>query len=252
MRYAGLKLFLILLLTLFSAAAFAENIFTAEEETFIRMHGTVRIGVAESEPYTFYKSGMMQGYSIDVLREIERISGLRFDIVNGNWSEVYNSFLDNKIDALNEVSYTDERSKFILFTQPFHIRKTVFFTRSDMVLPEKDKIAALKGKKVGIIKDIFYYDAFKNKGLNLVEYSNFNDMMKSLAFGWTDAAVTSELTGLFIARANSLSNIKSAGGIGIKDYEEEDFRIGVHSSDKILHSILVKSLKSISKTDWKS
>lgn len=246
MHLKAFRTFILIFLSAFGfLTAEAADVFTPAERAYINRTPAVRIGVAESEPYTFYKSGMMQGFSIDVLHEIEQISGLRFEIVNGNWTEVYNSFIENRIDALNEVSYTPERSRFMLFTEPFHIRKTIFFTKSDMVLPEKNRLGALKGKKVGIIKDIFYANALKNRGFTLVEHSNYNDMMKSLAFGWTDAAVTGELTGLFIARTNSLSNIKPAGGIGIKEYEKEDFRIGVHSEDKMLHGILSKALKQI-------
>ncbi len=231
---------------LVSGSVFAAPDFSAEELSYISQKKTVSIGVVEgNEPYSYYKNGMISGYSIDILKQVEAQSGLHFKLVAGNWSDIYNSFIQGNIDALNEVSYTKGRSSFMLFTEPFHVRKTVFFTRKDMELSKTSPIESLRGKKVGILKDIYYEDAVKATGLNLVEYANFTEIMKSLAFGWTDAVIVSELSGLYIARENSLSNIKPAGSVGIPGFQDEDFRIGVHKNDKLLHSILLKSLAAI-------
>ena len=241
---------LILLVFFYSLNASGEsNIFTPEEQTYIKDKKTITVGVVDSnEPYTYFRNGNIKGYSIDFMSMIQEISGLRIEYKMGNWTNIYNSFLNGELDAINEISYTPEREKYILFSVPYHIRRTVVFVRNDSGIKPGDNLIALVGLKTGYIKDIFYSEILKKQRLNLLEYNNNVDMIKSLAFGWVDAVFVSELGGRFIARENTFSNIVSVGTLNFEGLEDEDLRIGVLKTNPVLAGIINKSIKALPET----
>lgn len=243
-----LSLILIAISVLFTTfCGWAKPLLTAEEKQYISRKKTVIVGVVnDNEPYSFFRDGAEKGFSVDFLRMLEKESGLRFEIRMGNWTDIYNAFLSGKIDVIDEISYTEERARIVSFTEPYHFRKTVFFKRGDDNRFSGLSVESLKGRKIGIAKDIYYLPILREAGIELTEYNNYADLMKSLAFGWTDAVVASELTGKFIARENSLPNIVSVGNAGLDKLHQEDFRLGIlKQSDPLLFSVINKSLKSI-------
>lgn len=228
--------------------AFAKPSFTPEQQKYIEQKKSVIVGVVnDNEPYSFFRDGAEKGFSVDFLRMMEKESGLKFVIRMGNWTDIYNAFLAGQIDVIDEISYTKERAEQILFTEPYHNRRTVFFKRADDNRFTLDSPQNLKGRKIGVAKDIYYLPILREAGLDPVEYNNYADLMKSLAFGWTDTVVASELTGRFIARENSLPNIVPAGNAGINKLQDEDFRLGVRRTDPMLFSVMDKTLNSIPK-----
>lgn len=230
--------------------ACAKPLFNQQEQEYISKKKSIVVGVVnDNEPYSFFRDGSEKGFSVDFLHMMEKGSGLKFKIRMGNWTDIYNAFLAGQIDVIDEISYTPERADKILFTEPYHYRKTVFFKRNDDKFFNADSPVNLKSKKIGVAKDIYYLPILRDAGLEPVEYSNYADLMKSLAFGWTDAVVASELTGRFIARENSLPNIVSAGNGGITSLQDEDFRLGVRKTSPVLFSVINKTLNSIPKSD---
>ncbi len=222
--------------------------FTREEQQYILEHKRISIGIpADDEPYSFMNHGQYQGYSHDILENISAISGLTFEYRMGNWSEIYDSFIQGRLDAIDAISYTGERSKTISFTEPYTTRKTVIFSRADNPIHSFESTAE-KPLRIGIIRGIYYQDIIENlPDIDVVEYRTYPELMKSLAFGWIDIVVASEFTGLYTLRACSLSNITVAGPVKIPGIGEEDFRIGVLQGNPVLHRILNKSVEALTK-----
>ncbi|MBQ7673511.1 MAG: transporter substrate-binding domain-containing protein [Alphaproteobacteria bacterium] len=46
-------------------------------------------------------------------------AGWTYEYVEGNWSNLFQMLIDGKIDLLSDVSYTEERSKQMLFFYTF-------------------------------------------------------------------------------------------------------------------------------------
>ncbi|HEX2861619.1 MAG TPA: transporter substrate-binding domain-containing protein, partial [Lacunisphaera sp.] len=63
---------------------------------------TVRLGVlTDNYPFSFTgPDGQMQGFSYELLREVETVMGLRFERVHGVTKEVNSAFLEGRIDML--------------------------------------------------------------------------------------------------------------------------------------------------------
>lgn len=158
--------------------------FLPEEQQYISEQKQVSIGIlADDEPYSFMKHGQYQGYSHDVLENLSAISGLKFEYRMGDWSELYNSFIQGKLDAIDAISYNDERSKTISFTEPYTTRKTVIFSRADNPIHSFESTSQ-KPLRVGIISNIYYQDKIEAlPNVDVVKYLTYQELMKSLAFG---------------------------------------------------------------------
>ena len=220
--------------------------FTLEENQYISEKKRITIGImADDEPYSFMQYGQYQGYSHDILENLSAISGIEFEYRMGNWSEIYDSFIQGKLDAIDAISYNDERSKTISFTEPYTTRKTVIFSRADDPVHSFESTTS-KPLRVGIIHNIYYQDKIEAlPNVDVVKYHTYQELMKSLAFGWIDIVVASEFTGLYTSRFYSLSNITVAGPVEIPGIGDEDFRLGVLRTNPVLHHILHKSVKAL-------
>jgi len=237
-------------LMLFSTQAAAYNsapAFTAEEQKYINEKKEITVGVIDSnEPHSYFLNGSIEGSSIELLNKISEISDLKFKYRIGSWSDIFAAFTKGEVDAIDGISYTDERSRYIMFTKPYHLRETVIFTRGDEVPEDFSGLKSLKDKRIGIIKDIYYSKLITDsKDFTTYEFSDYTDLIKALAYGWVDAVISSEMTALYIARENHISNIKMAGPTGIDGLQTEDFRIGVLKVNNTLAGIFSKTLDSI-------
>ena len=220
---------------------------TPEEKAYIQNKKSITVGVTDNEhPYSFYSHGKIMGFSIDVLHALEQACGLKFKFIMGSWSNVFSSFQKGELDVIDEISLTKERTRWILFTPPYHIKQLVLFMRAGEVPEPFSGLKSLEGKRVGVIKEIYYADAMRNEhGVIIHEYPDYISLMKALSFGWVDAVVSDPLTGQYISRENNLSGLVMAGPVTLEGAAKEDYRLGVAKKDFVLHSILVKSFKSL-------
>jgi len=241
-------------LLIFSCApvAAAAPDFTAQEIAYIQEHPLVRIGVvADDKPFSFQERGRIQGFSIDVINELETLTGLKFDLRIGNWSEIYSSFVRGDLDAIDAISYTEERSQFVFFTQPYHKRKTVLFARTNaQKITSLHDHQRLQPIRVGVIRNIYYQKLISEIPLvEVVEYVAYTELMKSLSLGWIDAVVASEFTGIFTAHRLNLANLQVVGPVDIAGIAEEDFRLGVLKNNPLLAQILAKAIAALEEDD---
>lgn len=245
--HISMCLFMFMLFSIQASAYSSTPVFTTEEQSYINGKKEITVGVIDSnEPHSYYINGGIEGSSIALLNKVSEISGLKFNYRIGSWSDIFAAFNKGEVDAIDGISYTDERSKYIMFTKPYHIREKVIFMRGEDIPKDFNGIQSLKGKKIGIIKDIYYSKLLKeNEDLSIYEFSDYTDLIKALAFGWADAVISSKMTALYIARENYISNIKMAGPTDLNGLQTEDFRIGVLKVNSTLAEILSKTIDSI-------
>ena len=242
--------FFLLITSLFAGPLAAEPIeLTPEERAYIAANRTATIGlVADNEPYSFYLNGKIMGWSVDVLDAISEMTGLDFAVRLGSWPEIYGQFRRGGLDVIADISLTEERERFIAFTEPYHLRRTILFENVDRPLGELTDLEALKQRRIGVIRDIYYANALKDAGFQLQEYATYRDLMAAVAFGWVDGALAAELTGNFFIRENGFTNVTAAGALPLTAVSLEDFRLGVLNrpgDDAILASILQKAVLAL-------
>ena len=207
---------------------------------------TITVGiVADNAPYSWVQDGEVTGFSIDVLEEIAAHTGLVFDYRAGSWPELYPAFLRGELDALDEVSYREDRAPLMLFTEPYHIRQTAIMHNINAPLPALETLDDLRGFRIGIIRGIFYQNVLTDHELTVVEYDGLPSLIRALAFGWVDAIVGPEVTLRFLANQAGFRALAIAGQVPMDGYEQEDFRIAVLQGRSELHETLAKGLEAI-------
>ncbi|WP_202961149.1 transporter substrate-binding domain-containing protein [Candidatus Symbiobacter mobilis] len=234
------------LLALFLIGAMPAYAVDADTKAFVAKHPVVKIGVmADNEPYSMVRNGGVEGFSIDVLEELAQRTGLRFDYKVGSWPEVYAAFQRGDIDAIDEMSWSQERTAFTLFTEPYHHRRSVIMHDGNRPLPTIDRLEDLQPFRVGLVKDIFYKNSFTRRGIAVTEYDGLPNLIRALAFGWVDAIVGPEVTLAYLARNAGINHLVVASRVAMDGFELEDFRIGVRKELPQLHRILAAGLASI-------
>ncbi|WP_108662480.1 transporter substrate-binding domain-containing diguanylate cyclase [Acuticoccus kandeliae] len=241
------------LASLFAAHAGAVEL-TEAERAWIAQNRTVSVGiVSDNEPYSFFRNGRTLGWTVDVLHRLEAETGLVFNMRMGAWPDIYGTFRRGGLDVIADISRTDERSAFVDFTDAYHLRRTVLFHNVDHPLDNAEDVEALRAKRVGVIKDIYYAGALTEAGITPIEYDTYRDLMAALAFGWLDAVLAAEMTGNFFARENGFSNVAVAGALPITVVPMEEFRLGVLKDDAAtagpLAGILEKAVAAIPTAD---
>jgi PAS domain S-box-containing protein len=221
--------------------------FTPEELTYINQAPPIQVAMLNNfKPFSFEKENTIMGLSVDILHKISQISGLTFEIVPSRWSKALRRFKNRQIPMIADISHTQERESFTLFTPAYHQIPTFVFGL------EKDAyykgIDSLKGKKVGISQDIFYKKEFIQKGIAIKEYGSSQEKAHALAIGEINYFTSSYTSGLKAIESQSLTNIKPLAQLD--NIKKEDLRFGIAPTHTLLHSIITKSLGAIKEKEF--
>ena len=150
------------------------------------------------------------------------------------------------------ISYKKSREIFTNFTKPYFEIPSVVFSRKGE-FNNYLGFESLKGKKVGITKDLYYYDEIKSLNLfDIVIFENSKEKLKALAYGQVDAVFNNLITGQRLIKSFGFSNIKILAELDSHVVKKEDLRLGVKKEDNMLFSIITKSINSISREEYES
>ncbi|MDL0430920.1 transporter substrate-binding domain-containing protein [Marinobacter sp. TBZ242] len=207
---------------------------------------TVSVGVtAANKPYAFIEGRTPSGFSIDVLREVARQSGLSLDFRVGTWPEVFGAFMGGEIDVIAGISYRDERARTIQFTDPYHVRQ--IYLMHDPVKPLEDirSLEALSAYRIGVVRDVYYLQPLKDAGVELATYDSVPSLVRALAFGWVDGIIGAELTLNYYANHAGFRFLEIAGPAPLGELSREDFRLGVLKDNQALYEVIREGLAAI-------
>lgn len=230
------RLYAVLALTLLSMTAWS----SVEETTSVGI-------VADNQPYTAINGRAPSGFSVDVLREVARQSGLKLEFRAGSWPEVFGAFLRGDIDVIEGISYRGDRAKNIQFTEPYHTRQT--YLMHDPVDPLKDisSLESLTRYRIGVVRDIYFRDVLINAGVPFATYDSIPALVRALAFGWVDAVIGPELTLKYYANRAGFRFLEIAGPAPLGKWSGEDFRLGVLKGNDELFERISQGLAAIPK-----
>lgn len=104
--------------------------------------------------------GNMEGYDIDVIRQIGEHQGFKVQFYQENWQNLFNSVATGKNDlAISGISYKPERA------QTYALSKSYFFNPSAIMYKKPNlsikKFDDLKGLRVGAMEGTIQYDKLK-------------------------------------------------------------------------------------------
>jgi polar amino acid transport system substrate-binding protein len=220
---------------------------TQEELAFIRENPVVKIAMLNNfKPFSYVENGFHQGLSNDIIHEISKISGLKFVKVIDTWSPSLKRFQNKEVDMISGISYTKKREEFSLFTKPFfEIPTYIFGQKTDNSYID---LNSLKGKRVGISRDIFYKDSLAKTGINIVEFVGSDQKVDALVLDKIDYFLSSYTSGQKSINTKAITTIKPI--TEFTDIKKEDLRFGVNKDKKLLYSIMQKSMDKITEEQY--
>jgi len=243
---------LILLITLVCtliASSKTKNNFTNAEKEYISSN-TVTFGMLlDYYPFSFKENGKISGFSYDFIDLIVKKSGLKIKIEIDDWSKTLNKFKTKQIDLIDFISYDKDRESFTNFSKPYFEIPNVIFARKGEI-NNYTGFESLRGKKVGVTKDIYYYDNLKAlKLFEIVEFKNSRSKMKALAHKKVDVIFSNLNSGQKYIKKAGYLNIIILDELDDSIVKKEDIRIGVNKENDLLFSIINKSMSAITRNE---
>ncbi|MGB9081963.1 MAG: transporter substrate-binding domain-containing protein [Desulfuromonadaceae bacterium] len=170
---------------------------------------TIRVGGNSGyPPYEFLdKDGNATGFTVDLLRSIAEVMGMKVEITVGEWARMHDALLDGTIDMTLGMSNSDDREKVFDFTSPHTIVQHAIFARKES--PAVNSLEELRGKKVLLHRNGIMHERLKKLGFekDLVFTDTPAGALRLLASGEHDYAVVALLPGMYIIRENKLDNL---------------------------------------------
>jgi polar amino acid transport system substrate-binding protein len=201
-------------------------------------------GDRDYPPYEFLdQDGAPAGYNVDLTRAIAEVMGLRAEIRLGAWADVRAALRDGRIDALQGMSYSDERAA-QLDLAPHTIVSHAIFGRADA--HRAASLEELRGKKVALHRDGIMDETLTRAGYggDLVRTPTPADALRLLAAGGCDYAVVAILPGTYITRELGLTNVVPVA----RDVASQRYGYAVRRGDAALLARITEGLAILKAT----
>ena len=102
------------------------------------------------KPFEFKEDGNVEGFDIDIAREIAKRMDKEIEIISITWDSTYQIPEDLKLDMIiSAVPITDEKENLVDFSNPYFVMEYMLVTLSETDIKIKED---LNGKAIGILK----------------------------------------------------------------------------------------------------
>ncbi len=202
------------------------------------------IGLDDNYPPVGFKdsSGNLVGSDIDMAKEAAKRLGVDVEFKSIDWAAKEVELKSGKVDAIwNGLTWTKEREKNILFTNPYQKgAQVIVVLSSNKSVSDKNDLA---GKKVGIQEGSSAEESLKrdsslsNSLGQLKKYPDMVSVFMDLKAGRIDAALVDEIISRYY-----LKNEQSQYIIMPSGFKEEVVAVGVALENKELRDKLNKIL----------
>ena len=166
---------------------------TAEERAYIEANPVIPYAANfDNYPVNFYnqRAGEWQGIGIDIMREIETLTGLKFEIQNdpgATFPEVLQMLEDGEAYMLPHVIRTPSREGRFLWPD------TAFMTDTPVLISKTEfpniRISDVYSVRVGLSRNTAYTELFKRwfpNHLHAKEYDGYDEVFNALVQGEVD------------------------------------------------------------------
>ena len=153
------------------------------------------------------QDGSVGGFSVELLKEVAAVSGLKVSFEVGQWHKIKQRLIDGQLDVLPLVSYSQEREKVLDFTVPYlHMHGTIFVRKGETSIKTESD---LRNKEVLVMRgDTAHEYAVENKLTEkLILTNTFVQAMQMLSKGRHDAIVIQQLVGHQLLKRLNISNL---------------------------------------------
>lgn len=240
------KLYCVLILSwlLISTISAAKIEFTTQELEYIQNNPVVKTaGGPDWAPFDFVEDGEHVGISQDLLDLLSKETNLTFEVQINNWDVSLSKIKSGELDLLPILNYTEERSKYLTFTESYLNIIDFFFVREDLLL---DDSLSLENKRVAIPKGYSYESFFRQNypQIEIVTTDTITEAIFSVLEGRADLLYDSYASLSYLLNKYGVTGIVpyKASSISSMNY----LHMAVAKNNQILKNILNKGLLSIS------
>ena len=115
---------------------------------------TVRVGWYEGNYNTTEPDGQKRGYSYEYQQAVAAHTGWKYEYVEGSWAELMSMLKKGEIDLLGGISYAEERSDSMLFSElPMGEDKYYLYVDPAHTDISTSDLSTLNGKRIGMLPD---------------------------------------------------------------------------------------------------
>ena len=226
---------------------------TPEEQSFIKSLGTIRVSnEMDWPPFDYAVGGAPQGYSIDLLSLLSQRTGVELEYINGyTWGELYDLYLDGKIDVLHSLYKSEKRKKEGLFTEPYLNNVATLVTRSG----EHDSFRKEKGfmnKVLALPKGWAAEDTLKKLGAKILYKEDLRACLQAVASGEAEGVVCNAYVARYLIKRNFIEGLEPNVAPDVFNATtSSNLHIMIRQDWPLLQSIFSKGLASLTTEDIK-
>ena len=190
------------------------------------------------------KNGQPAGFTVDLLRAIAEVMGMKVEISLGEWAKRHDDLKDGRIDMTLGMNNSERRDRIFDFSSPHTIVQQAIFARKDS--PTVNSLEDLRGKKVILHRNGIMHERLKYLGFekDLIFADTPAGSLRKLASGEGDYALVALLPGMYIIRENKLTNLVPV----VRNVASYKFSFAVREGNTELLSRLNEGLAILKKT----
>ena len=194
---------------------------------------------SEFQPFEYREGNKIVGFDIDLINEISKICDFNVEIVDMQFDGLLPSMEAKKIDLIIAgMTKTDEREKFVNFSEPYYNSKQVIIVHKDN--EDIKSFDNLSGKKVGVV--LGYIGDLIVSDMTNVDVEKFNavsETILALKSAKVDAIVLDyEAAKNYVSQNKELKLIET-------DSANEEYAIAIRKDDTELLNKINDALKTI-------
>ncbi len=211
-----------------------EILFTQEEQAYLRSKGVIQAASLEGTAPLQYQNaqGEIKGISINILKEIELLTGLAFEYtLYETVAEVFAS--DSELIFGVSKEYQPPG---ILLSTPYLHSEAILFYNSALDLKE------LRGKRFAMIAGGTVPEGIEER--DILYYNDREATIRAVNEGEADYGYSNSYSLLFHTLQNGYDNVITIP----QKQEERAYCLGVHEGDALLLGILNKAIEGISES----
>ncbi|NVN98170.1 MAG: transporter substrate-binding domain-containing protein [Geobacteraceae bacterium] len=218
---------------------------TQEEQQWLDTHPGLKIGIRETPPLVMIgeKGDGFQGLSIDYIRRVEKLLGIRFNLVYyPSWQKLIEETRNRNVDIIVTGTITLDRSSYLDFTPPYIQLHNKIIVKKDLETGSRS-LSAMSGMKVVAVEGTAVYKYIQNKypEVKLVPAKDEISALEAVSFGEAYAAVMEVARATYYIDQEKITNLMIAG-----DAEYlYNFCFSSRNDWSELNSILTKALACI-------
>ena len=175
---------------------------------------TVQVGWFEDSYNITGENGARSGYGYEYQQSVAAYTGWTYDYVNAGWSELLKMMENGELDLMSGVSYTEERSESMLFSElPMGEERYYLYADLNNTDISATDLKSLNGKRVGLLEGSIHATQFdqweEEHDLNLehVPIIGLEDAVDKLDNQEIDCVVSTETPQLVDLGMSAIYNI---------------------------------------------